>query len=158
MTMTVAKRFQHAWATLSWEFRKLRPKEASDYLGRGLDRHVLGDMAGAIDDYGEAFARYTDNKDKSVALLARGNARKDQGDLNGAVVDYGRAIALQPGYAGAYLNRGLAYREMGKAEQALADLQMVRELTADAGWREEAERRIRELKNGTWSPPKFIVP
>ena len=45
----------------------------------------------------------------------------DKGDLDQAIADYTQAIALDPKYAVAYNNRGIAYCDKGDLDQAIAD-------------------------------------
>jgi tetratricopeptide (TPR) repeat protein len=123
----------------------IMPREAGDYLARGLDRHLRGDLAGAIADYDQAITRSSDSEDKAIAHLTRGNARKDQGDLVGAIDDYDQALAYHPSYAGTYLSRGQAHRELGDRDRAITDFRMVRELTTHPRWCQEAEEQLREL-------------
>ncbi len=136
--------------------RMVRPREAGDYLSRGLDRHLRGDLAGAIADYDQAIARYPDNVSQAVAYLTRGNARKDQGDLAGAIADYDRAVARHPSYAAAYLTRGLAHRQAGDLEQARADFRLVPELTSDPRWRQQAEEQLRAITGSNRPKTKEI--
>jgi tetratricopeptide (TPR) repeat protein len=138
-------RFRRFRARLRALVRTVRPREAGDYLSRGLDRHLRGDLAGAIADYDRAIARYPDSVSQAVAYLTRGNARQDQGDLAGAIADYDRAIARHPGHAAAYLSRGLAYRQAGDPQRARADFLLVPELTSDPRWRQQAEEQLRAL-------------
>jgi tetratricopeptide (TPR) repeat protein len=146
--MTMGERIRRFFAGLNSLARTAVPRDAGDYLSRGLDRHLRGDLAGAIDDYDQAVARSADDESRAVAYLTRGNARRDKGDLAGAIADYGQAIARQPGNAGAYLSRAQAYRALGETEQAIADLQIVRELTVNPGWRSEAQEQLRVLRGG----------
>jgi tetratricopeptide (TPR) repeat protein len=134
------------WAQADRLVRRVWPREADDYLARGLDRHLGGDLAGAIADYDQAIAGYADRHSRAMAHLMRGNARRDQGDLAGAIADYNQAIACHPGQAGAHLNRAMAYEEMGDRERAVADYRIVRELSADPGWRRQAEEGLRALE------------
>ncbi|MEJ2737693.1 MAG: tetratricopeptide repeat protein [Anaerolineae bacterium] len=138
-------RFRRVHARLKALARTARPREAGDYLSRGLDRHLRGDLTGAIADYDQAIARYPDHVSQAVAYLTRGNARRDQGDLAGAIADYDRAIARHPSYAAAYLSRGLAHRQAGDLERARADFRLVPELTSDPRWREQAEEQLRAV-------------
>jgi tetratricopeptide (TPR) repeat protein len=138
-------RFRRLRARLKALARTVRPREAGDYLSRGLDRHLRGDLAGAIADYDQAIARYPDSVSQAVAYLTRGNARKDQGDLAAAIADYDRAIARHPSYAAAYLTRGLAHRQAGDLERAQADFRLVPELTSDPRWRQQAEEQLRAV-------------
>ncbi len=138
-------RFQRFRARLKALARTVRPRAPGDYLSRGLDRHLRGDVAGAIADYDRAIARYPDSVSQAVAYLTRGNARQDQGDLAGALADYDRAIVRHPSYAAAYLCRGRAYQQAGDLERARADYRLVPELTSDPHWRQQAEEQLRAL-------------
>ena len=134
------------WAALGGLARRLWPRDAGDFLNRGLDRQLKGDLAGAIADYQRAVAGSRDHHGRAMALLTLGNALEDQGDLVRAIEAYSQAIAHDPGHAGAYLSRGLAYQRLGEAERARADLELVRELTPDPQWRQEAEEQLEILR------------
>jgi tetratricopeptide (TPR) repeat protein len=143
----MTSRLERAVAALQAALGRAFPRDADDYLSRGLDRHLRGDLEGAIADYGRALARYGDDEDsQAMAYLTRGNARQDQGDLEGAIADYDQAIASHPGNAGAYLSRGLAYIEIGERDKALADLLMVPELSPDPSWRQQALHHVKALQ------------
>lgn len=142
----MSSRFERAVAGLNTTLSRIWPRDGGDYMSRGLDRHLRGDLDGAIADYGRALACYSDHDSRAIAYLTRGNARKDQGDLRGAIDDYGRAIASHPGHAGAYLSRGLAYLEAGERDKAIADLLMVPELSPNPSWRQQALHHIKALQ------------
>jgi tetratricopeptide (TPR) repeat protein len=136
--MTIRQRLRRWWVQVDGLARRVWPREAEDFLARGLDRHLKGDLAGAIADYDRAIAGYPDRQSRAMAYLMRGNVRRDQGDLAGAIADYDRSIAGHPGQAGAHLNRAVAYEEVGDRERAVADYRIVGELSADPGWRRQA--------------------
>lgn len=73
--------------------RTIRPREAGDYLSRGLDRHLRGDLAGAIADYGQAIARHPSY---AAAYLSRGLAYRDLGDAERARADFLMVPQLSP--------------------------------------------------------------
>ena len=56
--------------------------------------------------------------------MPRTSAKK----FNKAIDDYNRVIKLKPGHSGAWYNRGLAYKYLGKEAQAEADMDKAREL------------------------------
>jgi tetratricopeptide (TPR) repeat protein len=143
--MTMRQRLRRWWAQMDGLARMVWPREVEDYLARGLDRHLKGDLAGAIADYDRAIAGYPDRQSRAVAYLLRGNVRRDQGDLAGAIADYGQSIALHPGQAGAHLNRALACEEAGDRARAVADYRIVGELSADPGWRRQAAAGLARL-------------
>ena len=72
------------------------------------------------------------------AHLRRGDAAFEAGDYSGAVAEYTQAIALNPNFAEAYNNRGLAYFRLADREhnpsyldQAVADYNRALELRPD---------------------------
>ena len=99
-------------------FAASMPYTVLHYFLRGLARHELGDLAGAIADYDQAIALKPND---AVAYNSRGNARRTQGDLAGAIADYDQAIALKPDDAVAYNSRGNARRTQGDLAGAIAD-------------------------------------
>ncbi|HDQ26377.1 MAG TPA: tetratricopeptide repeat protein [bacterium] len=60
--------------------------------------------------------------------ISAGNEKYELRDYEGAVKDYDRAIKLQPDYAMAYLNRGLAKYMRGERDAAIKDLKKSAEL------------------------------
>jgi tetratricopeptide (TPR) repeat protein len=146
-------RIERLIAAANTTLSRILPRNADDFMSRGLDRHLRGDLEGAIADYGRALEEYgADEDNQAIALLSRGNARRDRGDLQGAIDDYNQAIASHPGNAGAYLSRGLAYMESGERDKAIADLLMVPELSPDPSWRQQALHHVNALQaEGTGS-------
>ncbi|MGD9146831.1 MAG: tetratricopeptide repeat protein [Anaerolineae bacterium] len=144
--MTIGQRLRRWRAQVDGLARRAWPREAEDFLARGLDRHLKGDLVGAIADYDRAIAGYPDRQSRAMAYLMRGNVRRDEGDLAGAIEDYDRSIALHPGQAGAHLNRALACEEAGERARARADYGIVGELSADPGWRREAAEGLERLE------------
>ena len=53
--------------------------------------------------------------------IRRGNRHYHAGEYEDAVAEYTQAIALDSNIAGAYNNRGIAYRNLGKYAEAIAD-------------------------------------
>jgi tetratricopeptide (TPR) repeat protein len=78
-------RFRRVHARLKALARTARPREAGDYLSRGLDRQDQGDLAGAIADYDRAIARHPSY---AAAYLSRGLAHRQAGDLERARADF----------------------------------------------------------------------
>ena len=58
--------------------------------------------------------------DTAKAYLSRGDQHSAIKDYDHAIADYSQAIRLNPDYAEAYNNRGLAYSLTGKTEMANA--------------------------------------
>lgn len=139
---------RRAVAALNTTLHRIFPRDAGDYMSRGLDRHLQGDLERAVADYSRALALFADDDSQALAYLTRGNARQNQGDLEGAIDDYSQVIASHPGNAGAYLSRGLAYIETGERDKAIDDLLMVPELSPDPGWRQQALDQVKALQAG----------
>ena len=58
----------------------------------------------------------------------RGGCSARLGKFERAVADYTRALELNPNYARAYHNRGLAYDQLGEIDRAIADYSKALEL------------------------------
>ncbi len=56
-----------------------------------------------------------------IALFRQGNTARYSGDYDRAIVAYDEAIRLNPNYAVAFINRGLAYEQKGDNDRAIAD-------------------------------------
>ncbi|MDC0165899.1 tetratricopeptide repeat protein, partial [Synechococcus sp. AH-558-M21] len=50
-----------------------------------------------------------------------GNAKSNLNDYQGAIADYGKSIEINPQYATAYKNRGIAKEDIGDLIGACAD-------------------------------------
>jgi len=57
-----------------------------------------------------------------------------------------KAIELNPANAEAYYNRGLASKELGEKERAIADFEKFLTLTDNPERQEQAKRQIEELR------------
>lgn len=92
-------------------------KEATEQYNRGLERHRVGDTAGAIAAYTRAIEldrKYAD------AYNNRGVAYMTQKDYAAAVADFTSSIELAPSDA-AYNNRGSILFSQQKTQEAIAD-------------------------------------
>lgn len=70
--------------------------------------------------------------DVALALNNRGNYYgKELGQVDKALPDYERAIAVNPGYAKAYCNRGIVYSIKGQFDKAIPDYNKAIELEKD---------------------------
>lgn len=85
---------------------------------RGMAKRQLGDLEGAIADYGEALKL---DSNLAAAYNNRANARAMLKDYAAAIPDFDRAIELNPENAGAFANRGNAYLMLEDCSRAVAD-------------------------------------
>ena len=84
-------------------------------------------------------------EDTAEWRFEQGNKLYDQGRYDEAVGEYTVAILLDPEFALAYYNRGLAYEEQGKKAEAIADFEKLLTLTDNPQLREMAREQIEEL-------------
>lgn len=112
------------------------------YNNRGLVYRKKGQYEQAIADYTKAIE--LKHEPLNWPYYNRANAYADQGAYDKAIVDYNEALRLDPTSVDAYYQRGLAYRQLGDTNQAMADFKKVIEMGNDF-WRQEAERQLLEL-------------
>ena len=102
-------------------------------------------------------------------LTAAGLGRFSQGDFTGAIAEYSNAIKINPKRGGLYLQRGLAYLELDKFQEALDDLKLAFELDkanknavlvcrgrALAGLKKYQES-LADLNEAITADPKFVL-
>ncbi|MCP4619328.1 MAG: DnaJ domain-containing protein [Bradyrhizobium sp.] len=65
-------------------------------------------------------------------LRERGIYAYRVGDLNGALAHFNRAIAQDPGFAAAYIDRGIVFYRMRNFDRAFADMAQAKRLTRTA--------------------------
>lgn len=100
---------------------RVDPPYQEPWYNRGKAKLTLGDFKGAIGDFDKALELYRDNEGKSDIYNNRGIAKKKNHDLNGAITDYNAALSKNPKNYRVYLNRGIAYYELGQEKKAIAD-------------------------------------
>lgn len=89
------------------------------YVHRGDMHAALGEWEKAMEDYNTYLARAPLDAE---ALYHRGHTLLEgKRDYALAVGDFSRAIALRPGFAAAYCERGRAYLRLGRYQEAIAD-------------------------------------
>src|SRR5215471_98643 len=93
-------------------------RAAATYLRRGNERYALGEIKGAIEDFGVAISF---EPDLAIAYCHRGIAKWADGDPEGAGVDLDLAIQLDPDLAEAYNARGCVRRSNRDYVAAIAD-------------------------------------
>jgi tetratricopeptide (TPR) repeat protein len=106
------------------------PDNINAFLDRGVDKSIIKDIKGSIDDYTKVIAIDPTN---GLALLNRGKSRAQSGDYRGAIIDFDKAIAFKthrPFDRDEYdvkieairLERGIAFYQMDSLSRAFADL------------------------------------
>lgn len=98
------------------------PEHADWWRNLGLARHRLGRTGPAADAYREALRRRPQDREVRAALAEvlaiAGYDRHVAGDLTGAVELYREAVATEDREATVWYNLGLAYRSLGRTEEA----------------------------------------
>jgi tetratricopeptide (TPR) repeat protein len=115
---------------------ELDPNNIAAYINRGLAKARLNNLEEAIADFTKAIKLDPDNLDvrptsrhmKLNARYNRGIAKYKRGDMEGAVADFTEVIRRNPTHSGAYHNRGVANRELGRHKEAREDFQKAKEL------------------------------
>ena len=82
--------------------------------------------AEALDSLDAANTAISNNPQDPLAWYARGVYLQLEGsDLETAIESYGKALEISPEFLSALYNRGLAYRSLGRLEEAKADLEQI---------------------------------
>jgi tetratricopeptide (TPR) repeat protein len=114
---------------------KLNPDFFNAWYDRGNAYHAKGDYDRAIQDYDEAIKRFA----PLIPLLGvevfndRGKAYSMKGDHYRAIEDYDEAIKLNPNYAPAIYNRGIARRALGDVSGGDADITRAKQIAPNIG-------------------------
>ncbi len=127
---------------------KLNPNSSDAYISRAVFRYSrLRDVEGGEADFAEAIKL---KPDYYQAYYRRGNFRYNWENYQGAVEDYNQIIQNQNwNYAPLYYQRGLAYRQLGDKQAAIADFQTAAELykqQENQDFYQEAIKRIQEIE------------
>ncbi len=114
--------YDHAIADYT-EAIRLDPKYADAYGNRGNAYRDKHDLERAIAEYDAALQI----RPGAIDYFNRGNAYYVKQDYERAIADYTQAILLDPTFARAYNNRGLAKRAKGDSAGGDADILMAKE-------------------------------
>ncbi|MDD5674420.1 MAG: tetratricopeptide repeat protein [Chitinivibrionales bacterium] len=126
--------------SLSYDFNPTL-RFANAYFGRGVVYHKMGDLAMALADFDTTLAL---SPTHTLAILNKAITMEDAKQYDSAIAGLTQAIALISPleYDGvqklAYLQRGNAFKALGKCDQAIADYTSALEspkLAARACWR-----------------------
>jgi tetratricopeptide (TPR) repeat protein len=91
---------------------------------------------------------YDQKKDAKLnSKLSSANSHMTKGNLDNAIQDYSRAIQLNPDYAEAYNNRGMAYVMKSNNQDAIADFKKVLKLSSDSTLYQQAKQQLDQLEN-----------
>ena len=80
------------------------------------------------------------------ARFNRGALLYAQGEFDKALVDFEHCIAVDPHSPAPYFNRASTYWELGRSEEAVADLQRFLDLADNAEWKKAAEDLMQNWK------------
>ena len=101
------------------------PKFHRAYVERGILHERNRNPVAALEDYTLAisipFNEAVGFGDYAAAHTRRGALLRRKGDFNAAVDDFTKALEINPGYARAYLERGMAHAFLKKPQQATDD-------------------------------------
>ncbi|ACK71040.1 TPR repeat-containing protein [Gloeothece citriformis PCC 7424] len=101
-----------------------------DMLIEGMDKGILGDYQGAIEDFTEVIDLYPDSAE---AYYNRGIAYSKLGNYDAAIADYNQAISLNSNLAEAYVDRAKIYFHFGNSSKGLKDLQRAADIFKQQG-------------------------
>ena len=99
------------------------PTSGFFFFAHGLAAENLDDLAAAEADYTQAIELSGSDPMVQEYYFRRGTIYAMQDNLEAAIADWQQTITLEPASGGAYLNLGLAYRELGEVETAVTTLQ-----------------------------------
>jgi len=97
---------------------RLYPDYAEAFRNRGIVRHSLGDLQGALEDYNQAIRLKADD---FHAFHNRGVIRDKIGDREGAQGDLNKAIRLKLDLARPLLKKGIESRRAAQFDKALRE-------------------------------------
>ncbi|MBD2022729.1 tetratricopeptide repeat protein, partial [Leptolyngbya sp. FACHB-36] len=116
----------------------------------------------ALRDYTQAINLRSNSSVRATALTNRGNVLLARNDLPAAFRDYNQAVQINPNYAAAYYNRGMASQTLNRRDPAITDFRRAADLYQAQGYprlQTEALNRIKGLQQSqTTAPPPTQSP
>jgi tetratricopeptide (TPR) repeat protein len=104
------------------EALRLTPNDSDVYNNRGIIWIDMGEVDRAFSDFNESVLHAPQTVDSAIFYENRGDVwREQKREFDRAIVDYSNAIRLDPKDSKAYLNRGIAWKELGQFDRAIAD-------------------------------------
>lgn len=126
----------------------LRPNNAADYNNRGLMHFHNNQIVEAFCDLSQALAI---NPELDSAYNNRANCHAAQGDIAEAIADYDVALDLNPANLRAWINQGIAYRELEMYDLALENFNITLIIGDALQERSYAERGRTYHLQGDWN-------
>lgn len=117
------------------------------YVSRGWIFYNQDDFGAARDDLTMVVTLgRSDASEVATAYNLLGNIASDEGSHQEALAHYNMAISIRPDRAVIYYNRALTFYDLDDYPSAIADLEMVLEMSDDAELREDAEEWLSALE------------
>ncbi|MDA9564285.1 tetratricopeptide repeat protein, partial [Flavobacteriales bacterium] len=101
------------------------PNSIRIYIDRGYSYLEYGSVEKAIDDFNNAIRLDPTN---GRAYFMRALAYHRSNNIEMAILEYGNVLKLQPNNADVYHNRAICYETQKKYKEALADINMAKQL------------------------------
>jgi tetratricopeptide (TPR) repeat protein/tRNA A-37 threonylcarbamoyl transferase component Bud32 len=131
---------------------RIDPNHAGAHYGRGLVHAADGRYEEAITDF--TWVIENAHEDEYVwpyfvdthPLVDRAYAHYELGEVDAALADLNALMERVPGFHIAYYHRGLLYKELGRYDEARADLEEAWRLAPDPEWQAMVEEELQDLE------------
>jgi tetratricopeptide (TPR) repeat protein len=131
---------------------RIEPNHAGARYGRGQVYAADGRYEEAIADF--TWVIENAHEDEYIwpyfvdthPLVDRADAHYALGDVDAALADLTALMKRDPGSHVAYYHRGLLYKELGRYDEARADLEEAWRLAPDPEWQAKIEAELQDLK------------
>jgi CHAT domain-containing protein/tetratricopeptide (TPR) repeat protein len=85
--------------------------------------------------------------DLATAYFERAEATSSPADYEAGLESLGKAIRLEPSNPAALFNRAILYERLYFYDRAIADWEQFLKIEQDTQWKQEAERRLKEIRS-----------